>query len=313
MAHKFKIKKPLTGLVAVVTGASSGIGYYTALALYKAGAHVVLACRNVQKTVDVIKRMEATETCLAVSKLNVGEIKSGKLEFMKLDTSDLESVRSFAKEFLAKGLPLHLLINNAGIAGSGAEDAAVSKEGYELIFVTNHLGHYLLTSLLMDKLKESAAALNQSVPLSTVRVVNVASKAYQFARGKIPYEKIEAGANGFGTFEKYAVSKLANVYFTQELASQFAQDPKLIAASLHPGVVATDIWKNMPSFVQPIIKYFMLSEVQGSYTTLHCALSDSVESGKFYDNCKMVDTGLNDAEASKTLWTKSAAMCEPKK
>src|SRR5579859_3456018 len=148
----------LEGKTALVTGANTGIGKVTAIELAKRGAHVVLACRSEEKTRPVL-----------------AEIGEGKAEFVPIDLADLRSVRACAEAFLARGTPLSLLVNNAGLAGAHGQ----TKDGFELAFGTNHVGHYLFTRLLMPALECAGEA----------RVVTVASHGHYRAPG-IDWEAI---------------------------------------------------------------------------------------------------------------------------
>ncbi len=300
MVKKYSIEKPLQGVVVLITGATSGIGYTAARALYKAGAHVFLACRNESKTQEVIRKM----------KEEVGAIDPpGQLEFLSLDTSQFASVRACASAFLAKNLPLHLLINNAGIGGVAKGNSGLSSDGYELVFATNHLGHFLLTQLLMEKLQATAKSLPADFPLRSVRVVNVASRAHAMV-SKMDWDRLQKENQGF---QDYGVSKACNMLFTLELARRWKEqglDDKLKAFSLHPGVVATNIWAFIPKFLQPIIKWFMINEEEGSFTTLYCALSEDISSlsGHYFDNCQLAKPRsalATNEEVAKELWQKS--------
>lgn len=318
MVRKFSIAgRDLNGVVAIVTGSSSGIGRETAKALYAQGAHVIMACRSEAKTNQVIEQLQ-------------GEVKNetnGKLEFMQLALDDLSNVRSFAKAFLAKNLPLHLLINNAGIGGTN--DGQLSKDGFEPILATNHLGHFLLTELLMDKLKETADALksnkSKAGDLTSVRIVNVASRAHQFIAKPADFklDDWKESKKGVSAMGNYGRSKMANCLHAKQLARRLKKDEwddRVKVYSLHPGVVATDIWRVLPSFLQPVVKWFMISEEEGSFTTLYCALSGEVEtlSGEYFDDCQLVKQGtsarsnvIDDEPLAEALWQKSEEIVKP--
>lgn len=195
----------------LVTGSNTGIGRVTAEELAKKGAHVILANRSAEKTAPVLDAIRAA---------------GGSAELLPLDLASLASVRTAAEEFLASGRPLHQLINNAGLAGSG-----LTKDGFELTFGVNHLGHYLFTRLLLPRLLEGDAP----------RIINVSSRANLRVK-TIDFGIVEKHSSVTGLPE-YAASKLANVVFAKELARRY---PKLIAVSLHPGVVASDAWRRIP-------------------------------------------------------------------
>ena len=197
--------------------------------------------------------------------------------FLPVDLSNLGSVRSAAGAFLSRGLPLHLLVNNAGLAGV----RGTTPDGFEITFGTNHLGPFLLTLLLLDRMKESAPA----------RIVNVASRAHKRARG-IDWEAPRRPATSTGGIDEYSVSKLANVLFTKELARRLA-GTGVTTYALHPGVVATEIWRELPFGLRHLVKLFMISPEEGARTTLHCATAPEalLETGAYYDACKPVRPG----------------------
>ena len=266
--------------VALITGASSGVGRVTAGELASRGYKVFLACRSKEKTQPVID---------AIGK-RTGD--ASRAEFLPLDLGDLDSVRACARDFLARGLPLHLLINNAGLAGA----RGMTKSGFEVTFGVCHVGHFLLTTLLLDKLKASAPA----------RIVNVSSKAHLRANG-FSFEIIRRPGTGTVLLE-YSQAKLANVLFTKELARRL-QGTGVTAYALHPGVVATDVWRQIPSVLAWLLKLTMISEEEGAKTTLFCATDPNIasESGQYYDKCKRIPNALlaDDAALATRLWEES--------
>ncbi len=266
----------LDGKTALVTGANTGIGRVTALTLARQGAHVILACRSEEKTRPVID-----------------EIGSGRAEFLHLDLADLASVRAAASTVLGRPEPLSLLINNAGLAGARGQ----TKDGFELAFGTNHLGHYLLTRMLIPALEKA------DVP----RVVTVASEGHYRAPG-IDWDAVTKPSKTTTAFPEYCVSKLANVLFASELARRH---PKLRSYSLHPGAVASDVWREVPWGLRHILTLFMLSNEQGAQTTLHCATSDAVleQSGLYFDRQKpkVASPLARDRALATDLWVRSAA------
>ena len=249
---------PGTGSTFLVTGANTGIGRATALALARRGARVYVASRSATKG----------EAAVAAIKAAAG---SDSVFFLPLDLADLPSVRSCAEAFLARGEPLHVLVNNAGVGGT----RGLTRQGFELTFGVNHLGHFLLTRLLLDRLAENAPA----------RVVTVASDAHYSAPG-INWDALRRPARGITGLPEYAVSKLCNVLFSAELARRTA-GTGVTSYALHPGVVASDIWRRVPWPVRPLVTRRMLSVDQGAATSLYCATSPEVAqySGLFYDKC----------------------------
>ena len=267
----------LEGKTALVTGANTGIGRVTAIELARLGARVILACRSEEKTRPVLE-----------------EIGAEKAEFMSLDLADLASVRAAASAFLARDEPLALLVNNAGLAGAHGQ----TKDGFELAFGTNHVGHYLFTRMLLPAIERAGEA----------RIVTVASHGHYRAPG-IDWEAIRQPTRTKTAFPEYCVSKLANVLFASELARR---GPKGVRSySLHPGGVASDVWREVPWGLRHLLHLFLLTNEQGARTTLYCATSDDVgdASGLYYDRCKAKvasPLALDPALASE-LWERSAA------
>ena len=265
----------------LVTGANSGIGRETALELAGRGARVFVANRSERKTRPVIDEIVAQTGNTAV-------------EFLSLDLGDLASVRACADEFLRTGEPLHGLINNAGLAGQRGMTAS----GFELAFGTNYVGPFLLTGLLLDRLRESAPA----------RIVNVSSIGHYRAAG-IDYEAVRQPTKSRTGMPEYSVSKLGNVLHAQELARRLEGD-RVTTYSLHPGAVATDVWRRVPWPVRPLIKRRMRSPAEGARTSLYCATSPDVaaESGHYYDDCRRKEPNpAATPQLAAELWNRSIA------
>ena len=187
-----------------------------------------------------------------------------------------------------------MLVNNAGIAGR----RGLTRQGFELMFGVNHLGHFLLTQLLLERLVSSAPA----------RVVTVSSDAHYNARG-IDWDALRRPARGITGLGGYAVSKLCNVLFSQELARR-TEGTGVHAYALHPGVVASDIWRRVPWPVRPLVTRNMLTVEQGAQTSLYCATSASVaaDSGLFYDKCALrAASPVATPELGRALWERSEA------
>ncbi len=273
--------KPLANQICIVTGANTGIGKVTAMSLAQNGAHVFLACRNQSKTLPVVEEIKAAT--------------GSEVEFLPLDLANLTSVREAAAEFLARGLPLHILVNNAGIAGS----RGLTQDGFESAFGVNHLGPFLFTKLLLDSLKASAPS----------RVVNVASKSHYDAK-TIHFDRVRQSTRSFTGLPEYAESKLANVLFSAELARQL-EGTGVSSYSLHPGVVASDIWHRLPRPFRNIAKHFMLSVEDGAKTSIHCASAPAsdLESGLYYDSCatRSPSGPASDRDLATSLWKRSEA------
>jgi retinol dehydrogenase 12 len=269
------------GRVVLITGANTGIGLVAARELARAGARVFMACRSQEKA-----RAACDSIAAATGK---------QVENIPLDLGDFASVRRAAAEFLARDLPLHLLINNAGLAGT----RGLTRDGFELTFGTNHLGHFLFTGLLWPRLEQSAPG----------RVVTVASRAHERVSG-IDFAALRSKTPSRTGMPEYGVSKLANVLFSAELARRSA-GTGVTTYALHPGVVATDVWRRVPGFARGLIKLFMISPEQGAQTTLHCATAPEAagESGLYYDESKVKQPGKagNDPALARELWSKSEA------
>jgi NAD(P)-dependent dehydrogenase (short-subunit alcohol dehydrogenase family) len=263
----------------LVTGANTGIGRETALALAGRGARVFVASRSEQTSRPMIDEIVALAGPSAV-------------EFLRLDLGDLESVRACAGEFLRADEPLHVLINNAGLAGG----RGMTESGFELAFGTNYVGPFLLTALLLDRLRESAPA----------RVVDVASIGHYRASG-IDYNAVRRPTKSLTGFPEYCVSKLGNVLHAQGLARRL-DGTGVTTYSLHPGSVASDVWRRVPWPVRPLMTRNMLSPAEGAQTSLYCATSPDIgaDSGHYYDSCRRQEpSAVATPELASELWDRS--------
>jgi retinol dehydrogenase 12 len=270
----------LSGRTFLVTGANTGIGLATATDLARRGGRVYLACRSRQKG-----EAAASEVAAAAG--------SDEVRFLLLDLADLASVKACAQAFLAREEPLHVLINNAGIGGT----PGLTSDGFELVFGVNHLGHFALTMSLLDCLTASRA-----------RVVNVASDAHYQAKG-IHFDRLERRTRGITGMPEYAVSKLCNVLFSQELARR-VDGTGVTSYALHPGVVASDIWRRVPGLVRPLVTRRMLTVEQGALTSLHCATApqEELKSGAYYADCaEKPPSPVATSELAEQLWQRSEA------
>ncbi|MBV8981069.1 MAG: SDR family oxidoreductase [Acidimicrobiia bacterium] len=267
-------RNDLEGKTFLVTGASSGIGRATAGDLVRRGGKVFIATRNAEKTRPVLDEL------------------GDNAAHLQLDLGDLDSVRQCAKEFLALDQPLHALINNAGLAGQ----RGFTQSGFELAFGTNHVGHFLLTNLLLDKLKASAPA----------RIVIVSSVAHYSSTG-IDYDVVRRPTKSFTALREYAVSKFANVLHAQELGRRL-DGTGVTTYSLHPGAIASNVWRRVPWPFESVMKIFMKSNEEGAQTSLYCATSPDVanESGKYYEECaEKAPSSKATPERGAELWEKS--------
>jgi NAD(P)-dependent dehydrogenase (short-subunit alcohol dehydrogenase family) len=215
------------------------------------------------------------------------------LALLSLDLGDLASVHECADALLARDEPLHVLINNAGLAGR----RGMTVSGFEVAFGTNHIGPFLLTSLLLDRLRQSAPA----------RIVNVASGAHYGAKG-IDFEAVRKSTRTVTGMREYSVSKLANVLHAQELARRL-DGAGVTTYSLHPGVIASDIWRKVPWPARVVMKRRMDSPEQGARTSVYCATAPELadQTGLYYDECAPKQPG--DAVTPRLageLWERSA-------
>jgi NAD(P)-dependent dehydrogenase (short-subunit alcohol dehydrogenase family) len=274
----------LSGRVALVTGANTGIGRVTALELAKRGARVFAGVRSVDKVQDAVAEAKAF---------------GGTIEPLAVDLADFASVRAFAQGFIARDLPIDLLINNAGVAGA----RGLTKSGFEVQFGVNHMGTFLLTTLLLDRVREAAKAHGSA------RIVTVASKAHYQCKD-LDLSAVQRTTKTVAALPEYATSKLANVLFSAELARRLS-GTGVTTYSLHPGVVATDIWRGVPWGVRGLIKLAMITPEQGARTTLHCATSEQAgkETGLYYDKSKLREPSelAKDVELARKLWQQSEA------
>jgi retinol dehydrogenase-12 len=271
--------RDLVGRLVVITGASSGIGQATAVELARRGATMILACRSKERSQGALDAIRAV---------------GGKASFVLLDLADFASTRRAAEEILGLAGSIDVLVNNAGLA---PPRGGVTKDGFELAFGTNHLGHFLLTVLLMPRLLSSGRA----------RVVNVSSQAHLAAKG-IDFDAVRRPTRSITGVPEYEVSKLANVLFTQELARR-PGSAGVHSYALHPGVVASEAWRRVPWPIRPILKLRMISNEEGAKTSIYCATSNEVahQNGRYYDGCqeKAPSPVADRLELARELWDKS--------
>jgi retinol dehydrogenase 12 len=269
------------GVHAVITGANTGIGFITARELARQGARVTLAGRAPEKYTRAIAEIKQATG-------------SSDVSFVTLDLADLDSVRACAGA-LHTGPKIDLLVNNAGLGGIRGK----TKQGFELAFGTNHLGHYLLTRLLVDHLVPGG------------RVINVSSRQHESSK-RPRWERVVGDTRSFTGLPEYAVSKLANVLFTNELARRHSVS-QLRACSVHPGRIATDIFRRVPRPLLALTKVVrpMITPEQGAATTLHCATAkaDEIPHGAYFAKCQVTETSklAQDADLARELWDRSAA------
>ena len=284
---KCNSKRGLDGKTVVITGGNTGIGKETAVDLARRGARVIIGCRN------LLKGKEA---------LNEIKERSGNSNVFleELDLASLKSVRTFADKILNRESRLDVLINNAGVMMCPYQK---TEDGFEMQFGTNHLGHFLLTMLLLDRLKRSQPS----------RIINVSSSAHRMGSDKINFADINF-EKSYDRWAAYYNSKLANVLFTRELSKRL-EGTHVTVNALHPGVVTTELQRHMflsSSLFYPIRWYMFKTAEQGAQTSIYCAVSEEMEgvSGKYLRDCAIVkeSKGAQDDEAAKKLWDLSMNM-----
>ncbi len=272
----------------LITGANTGIGAATAKEFVRRGARVFFACRSEAKTRPVMD---------AIAK----ETGNADLHFLELALDDLASVQRCAAQFDARHEPLHVLVLNAGLA----RVKGVTKQGFELTFGVNHLGHFLLTLELQKALMAGAPS----------RVVVVASRAHERTGTPIREHELRGPARSMTGWREYQVSKLANVLFTRELAKRWA-GTGVSSYALHPGVIASDIWRTTAWPLRTLAMKFMRTTEQGATASLRCATAPELahESGQYYGEhgeprpCSPL---AQDDAAAQKLWEQSLEWTAP--
>lgn len=240
------------GKIVIVTGANSGIGYEAARALARKGANVIMACRSLEKGEAAVAQIRR-------------ENLQGDVILRQLDLADLSSVRNFADEFLAEYKQLNILINNAGVM---AIPYRKTKDGFEMQFGTNHLGHFALTGLLFELLKNTPNS----------RVVTVSS--YAHIVGKINFDDLNS-EKSYQKWLAYGQSKLANLLFAYELQRRSAKKgDNPISIAVHPGYAATNL-QNSSSFFSFTNNFMAQSQEMGALPTLYAATNPEIEGGEF--------------------------------
>ena len=285
---------PQAGRTIVITGANSGIGYEAARQLAAKGAHVVLACRDQAKGRGAIESITAAQP-------------SASVELMELDLADLGSIRRFAAAARAASPALHVLCNNAGVM---AIPRRTTRDGFEMQFGTNHLGHFALTGLLLERLLATPGA----------RVVTVSSGAHKF--GVMHWNDLQ-GERSYGSWRAYGQSKLANLLFTYELQRRLATaHAELISVACHPGYAATNLQAAGPRMQGSSIgeavwgfanRLLAQSAAMGALPTLYAATAPDVRGGDYigpdglgeqWGHPKKVRSNArsHDPEAQRRLW-----------
>ncbi|XP_007547510.1 PREDICTED: retinol dehydrogenase 14-like isoform X2 [Poecilia mexicana] len=272
--------KRLDGKTVLITGGNSGTGKETAVALATRGARVIIACRDPEKAEEAVREIKL-------------QSRSFNVFHMELDLANLRSVRDFCKKFLQKEKSLHILVNNAGMPGI----LDWTDDGFSMCFGVNHLGHFLLTNLLLPRLKECAPS----------RVITLTCSSYKYQ--KLDFQDLNYNLLPFFT---YCRSKLANIYFSQELA-RITEGKGVTSYAVHPGFVQSG-WTCHFSFLfrmfmQVIMWMFSVPCEIGAQTVIYCAVSDEAakHSGGYFVDCQPATLRpfARDAGVAKKLWEAS--------
>jgi NAD(P)-dependent dehydrogenase (short-subunit alcohol dehydrogenase family) len=280
-----------TGRTAVITGANTGLGYETAAALAAKGAQVVLAVRNLEKGKEAARRIEQAAP-------------GARIQLQELDLTSLDSIRTAADQLRSAHESIDLLINNAGVMMT---PKSTTKDGFELQFGTNHLGHFALTNLLLDRVLAAPGS----------RVVTVSSVGHRFARG-IHFDDLQS-ERSYSRVGAYGQAKLSNLLFTYELQRRL-QGTNTLAVAAHPGDSNTELARNVPAPVRVVFEaiapLITQSAAMGALPTLRAATDPSVLGGQYYGPDgfgeqrgypKVVASSApsHDTEAQRRLWAVS--------
>lgn len=271
----------LQGRTFLVTGASSGIGRAMVEALAERGGRVVLAARSEERTRPVLEGIRARTPRAAI-------------EFLHLDLADLASVRRAADAFLSTERPLDVLVNNAGVAGT----RALSADGFDLTYATNHIGPFLLTSLLRPAVERAPQG----------RIVNVSSIAHLQVTA-LDWSVLERRSTPRAArFADYAATKLMNVLHAKELARRLATT-RVTTYAVHPGGVRSNIWRALPLPIQWALKLFLISNEEGAKTQLYCATAPELgtTTGRYYAKSREAPCNplADDARLAAELWDRT--------
>tara|TARA_Y100000814_G_scaffold282301_1_gene247229 strand:- start:256 stop:1107 length:852 start_codon:yes stop_codon:yes gene_type:complete len=266
----------------LITGATSGIGEATAIDLAKKGANIFFIARNNLKAQNLSDKIEF--------------ISGKRPKFFIADLASLKNIKESALEFISLDIPLHVLLNNAGLINNNRKETV---DGFEEVFSINHLAYFYLTHLLLDKLKEGTPS----------RIINVSSGAHAFVKG-FNFDDVNS-LKEYKPFKVYGYSKLANILFTKKL-SQVLENENIIVNCLHPGVVGTGFGQNNGIFSKILFnlsKPFMRSSEKGAETSIYLCSSPDVSdvSGQYFYNCKIAKTTTwaNNQEDADRLWNLS--------
>ena len=270
----------------LITGATSGIGRESALALAKMGANITFIARNKLKAENLLT--------------DINKISNGHNSFIIADLSSQKDIKTASEKYIDKNISLDVLLNNAGLINFKRNETI---DGFEETFAINHLAYFSLTNLLLDKIKESNSA----------RIVNVSSAAHQFVK-RMNFDDIHS-KKSYKPFQVYGYTKLANILFTKKLSSILEND-KITVNSLHPGVVGTSFGQNNTNNLNKVLSFiakpFMRTSEKGAETSIYLCSSPEVSdiSGQYFYNCKVAKTSkwAQSKEDADKLWELSEKM-----
>ncbi|HSM15524.1 MAG TPA: SDR family NAD(P)-dependent oxidoreductase [Gemmatimonadales bacterium] len=270
----------LAGRRLIITGANTGIGLAAAEKLAARGATVVLACRSAEKTRPVVERLGQQHPAATV-------------RFERLDLGSPASIRACAARLLAAGEPIDALINNAGVSGL----TGLTEAGVEMTVGVNYVGHAMLTDALLPLLKAAPQG----------RIVNVTSRAHEILR-RVPWRRLERPCPRVLTFQMYALSKLFNIIHARVLAGEL-RGSRVTAVAVHPGAVASDIWRRLPEGMRRLTTRRMIGTAEGAAPSVYCATAPELASttGAYFNRCREEQPGPLAADpevaARLTEWT----------
>eukprot|EP00210_Caulerpa_lentillifera_P006057 g5789.t1 len=282
---------------AIITGGNTGIGFETAAALANEGFRTIIACRDGSKAEAAVESLKS-------------RVPGGKIESRLVDLADMSSIHEFAKTIAKDTSSIDVLINNAGIM---ACPQMKTKDGLEMQMGVNHLGHFLLTSLLYPMMKSHT---------HQARIVNVSSMAHKYG-GKVNFDDIN-NENKYSKYKQYGQSKLANVMFTKEMARRVPKEDNVSVNCCHPGIVATELQRHLvpenPNFfLKPFVSMMncmIKTPAQGAATSIYLATSPDVKetTSKYFVNCKEASVSklAKNEEDCKKLWELSNSITKAK-
>ena len=262
--------------LAVITGATSGIGRAAARAMGRRGYHVVVAGRSDRRAARTISTIEA---------------EGGTAEFLTLDLASLEASRDAARKLESAGRTVDVLVNNAGVGAT----RGISPDGFEIHFAVNHLGHFMFTHHLRRAFRPGT------------RIVQVTSSVH-FRATALDFARLRGRSQSFYGLDEYAMSKLANVLFVREMARR---QPDWHTYAVHPGLTDTGI---LPWYARPFMRRRLLSPDEGAETVVWCATSEELtdQSGLYYAKCQAAEPSplAQDDELARELWRRSELWCD---